>query len=165
MPAPIHLLLIAIAAGALFLAVAALILASRKIRAKGPMPQPEDAGCIWSEVDVLDSMDAAFNALLLREGEEQPRTSPRSVLAEFYDDKACVLCGEELSVEVGQHRRALLSPEGVTVEWADLRVEEISRVRQTHQPLCWECHVIETLYRMHSGHVVTEREPQKPTRK
>jgi hypothetical protein len=161
MPTPTSLLLIAVAAGALFLALGLLVLALRKARA------PKASGRVTLAPVLagngVDPMDAAFNDLLKAE-EVCPESGPRSLMVEFFNGKACVLCGHELSVEPGQHRRALLSPEGMTLEWADLRVEEIPDVRDTHQPLCWDCHVIETLYRMHSGHV-TEREPHKPSHK
>lgn len=167
MPTPTSLLLIAVAAGALFLALGLLALALRKSRAQKissgrgrvtlvPVLDKDSIGGI-------DPMDAAFNDLLKAE-EVCPESGPRSLMVEFFNDKACVLCGHDLSVEPGQHRRALLSPEGMTLEWADLRVEEIPDVQDTHQPLCWDCHVIETLYRMHSGHV-TEREQHKPSHK
>ena len=161
MPTPTSLLLIAVAAGALFLALGLLALALRKARA------PKTSGRVTLvpvlDGDGIDPMDAAFNDLLKAE-EVCAESGPRSLMVEFFNDKGCVLCGQELSVEPGQHRRALLSPEGMTLEWADLRVEEIPDVQDTHQPLCWDCHVIETLYRMHSGHV-TEREPHKPSHK
>lgn len=161
MPTPTSLLLIAVAAGALFLALCLLALALRKSRAS------KTAGRVTLvpllEGDGIDPVDAAFNDLLKAE-EVCAESGPRSLLVEFFNDKACVLCGHDLSVEPGQHRRALLSPQGMTLEWADLRVEEIPDVQDTHQPLCWDCHVIETLYRMHSGQV-TEREPHKPSHK
>jgi hypothetical protein len=164
MPTPTSLILIAVAAGALFLALGLLAMALRRAHARKtsarvtPVPVLEGDG-----IGRIDSMDAAFNDLLKAEV-VCAESGPRSLLVEFFNDKACVLCGHDLSVEPGRHRRALLSPQGMTLEWADLRVEEIPDVRNTHQPLCWDCHVIETLYRMHAGHV-TEREPHKPSHK
>lgn len=164
MPTPTSLLLITVAAGALFLAGCLLALALGKTRAKKTASRLALAPALDSDgMGGIDPMDAAFNDLLKAE-EVCAESGPRSLLVEFFADKACVLCGQELSVEPGQHRRALLSPEGMTLEWADLRVEEIPDVRDTHQPLCWDCHVIEALYRMHAGHV-TEREPHKPSHK
>lgn len=159
MPTPTSLLLIAVAAGALFLALGLLALALRKARAQKTPGRVTLVPVL--DGDGIDPMDAAFNDLLKAE-EVCPESGPRSLMVEFFNGKACVLCGHELSVEPGQHRRALLSPEGMTLEWADLRVEEIPDVQDTHQPLCWDCHVIETLYRMHSGQV-TAREPHKPS--
>lgn len=162
MPTPTSLLLIAVAAGALFLALGLLAMALRKARTKKTSSRSTLAPVLAGEViGGIDPMDVAFNDLLKAE-EVCAESGPRSLLVEFFADKACVLCSQELSVEPGQHRRALLSPEGMTLEWADLRVEEIPDVRDTHQPLCWDCHVIETLYRMHAGQV-TEREPHKPS--
>lgn len=164
MPTPTSLLLIAVAAGALFLALGLLALALRKARAQKSFGRVHQVPVLDGDrIGGIDPMDAAFNDLLKAE-EVCSESGPRSLMVEFFNDKACVLCGHELSVEPGQHRRALLSPEGMTLEWADLRVEEIPDVQDTHQPLCWDCHVIETLYRMHSGQVA-EREPHRPSHK
>lgn len=164
MPTPTSLLLIAVAAGALFLALGLLALALRKSRAQKTSGSATLAPVLGGDhIGGIDPMDAAFNDLLKAE-EVCAESGPRSLMVEYFNDKACVLCGQDLSVEPGQHRRALLSPEGMTLEWADLRVEEIPHVQNTHQPLCWDCHVIETLYRMHSGQLA-EREPHKPSAK
>jgi hypothetical protein len=165
MPTPTSLLLIAVAAGALFLAVGLLAMALRRTRARKTTARVTLVPALEGDgIGGIDPIDVAFSDLLKAEEVCAESGGPRSLLVEFFNDKACVLCGQELSVEPGQHRRALLSPEGMTLEWADLRVEEIPDVRDTHQPLCWDCHVIETLHRMHSGHV-TEREPHKPSHK
>src|SRR4028118_1099686 len=115
MPTPTSLPPTAAAAGALFLALGLLALALRKPRAKSASGHltlvPALAG---DGIGGIDPLDAACNDLLKAEevcAESGGESGPRSLLVEFFDDKACVLCGHELSVEPGQHRRALLSPE------------------------------------------------------
>ena len=182
MTAAVSLLLIAIAAAALVLALAPLIKAWWTSRGQRLVTCPETLEPVAVEID---PMDAAFHALLkTREihlqsctrwpekagcGQEcmsQIEASPngclvRGILAEWYAGKSCVLCGKELSQELGQHKPALLSPDRISFEWADLRVEDLPEILATHRPICWDCHIVETLYRMHPE-LVTEREPHKP---
>ncbi len=182
MTAAVYMLLVVIAAGALLLALSPLIKAYWKARGTRLVTCPETQEPVAVEID---PMDAAFHALLkTREvhlqsctrwpekagcGQEclsQIAAAPNgclvhSLLAEWYAEKDCALCGKALSVEFGQHKPALISSDGVTCEWADLRVEDLPEILATHRPICWDCHVVETLYRMHPE-LITEREPHKP---
>lgn len=184
MPAATYLLLIAIAAGALFLALGPLVQAYWKARGRRLVTCPETREPVAVEID---PMDAAFNVLLktrevhLKSCTRWPEragcgqacmtqieTAPngclvRSVLAEWYEGKPCSLCGKGLSVEFGRHRPALMSPDRFTSDWSAVRVEEIPEILATYQPICWDCHIIETLYRMHPE-LITERESHKPYR-
>ena len=182
MPAPVYLLLIAVAAGALILALAPLIRAYWRSRGQrhAACPEAQEPAAVEA-----DPMDAAFHAFLkIREihlqscarwpekagcGQEcmsQIANAPngclvQSIRAEWYEGKSCVLCAKELSGEPGLHEPALLSPDRVSFEWTDLRVEDLPEILLTHRPLCWDCHIVETLYRMHPE-LLTEREPHKP---
>jgi hypothetical protein len=180
--AAIYVFLIAVAAGALLLALAPLIAAYWKARGPRLVTCPETGEPIVVEVD---PMDAAFHTLLKTPevhlksctrwperagcGQEcmtQIDSAPdgclvRNLLAEWYEGKCCAVCSKELSLEPGGHKPALMSPDRVTFEWSDLRVENLAEVLATHQPICWDCHVVETLYRMHPE-LVTERAPHKP---
>jgi hypothetical protein len=185
MPAIVYLLLIAVAAGALFLALAPLIKAWWTSRGERLATCPETKEPVAVEID---PMDAAFQTLLkTREihlqscshwpaktgcGQEclsQIEAAPNgclvhSFLVEWYEGKSCALCGKELPVDLenlDQHTPALMSPDRVTFEWADLRIEELPETLSTYQPICWDCHVVETLNRMHPE-LITEREPHKP---
>lgn len=182
MPAAVYLLLIAVAVGALFFALGPLITACWKSRGKRLVTCPETRETVAVEIDPVD---AAFQSFLkTREvhlqsctrwpekagcGQEclsQIAAAPNgclvsNILAEWYAGKPCALCGKELPIELGQHRPALMSPDRITFEWADLRVEDLPEILATHRPVCWDCHIVETLYRMHPE-LVTEREPHKP---
>jgi hypothetical protein len=142
MPSAVYLLLIAVAAGALFLALAPLIEAWWRSRGKRLVTCPETEEPVALEVD---PMDAAFQAFL-NEG------------------MSCALCGKELPVIFsvsGQHKPALLNSDRITFEWTDLHVEDLPEILATYQPVCWDCHIVETLYRMHPE-LITERAPHKP---
>ena len=57
-------------------------------------------------------------------------------------------------IGIAAHKPALLSDAGVTLEWAEIRPEQIHDVLSTHRPVCWDCHVIATLYRTHRNLIV-----------
>ena len=166
MPAPVHLLLIAVAAGALLLALVPLLRIYRKTL--GQQIDVHDAASLE-----LDPMDAAFNALL-RSREVNLRSCSRwsdkggcgqccmaqveatrdgclvrDVLAAWYDGTSCTLCQKQLSVDFERHKPALMTPDRITMDWADLRVEDMHEVLETHSPVCWNCHIVETMSRMH----------------
>lgn len=181
MTAAVYLLLIAVAAGALFLALAPLIRGWWKARNSRLVTCPDTQEPAAVEIDPVD---AAFQALLktreihLQSCNRWPEGAGcgqkcidqiaaasggclvRSILAEWYEGKSCVSCGLELQEVFGSQPPALISPEQVTLEWADLRIETLSETLMTHQPICWDCHVVKTLYRMHPE-ALTARAPQK----
>lgn len=104
----------------------------------------------------MDPMDAAFKALL----DETPGDClVQSLLAEWSQGKSCALCSKELPVDLGQSGLALMSSDRVTSDPSDVPAEQIFEILATHQPICLDCHIIETLYRMHPE-LITERDPK-----
>jgi hypothetical protein len=93
---------------------------------------------------------------------QQVRMSPadcliRTIFTGWYRGKKCVLCGRSFSeVHWFDHKPALLSPEGVTVEWREISPQRLPDVLVTHKPVCWDCHICET-FRREYGEVVVER--------
>jgi hypothetical protein len=79
----------------------------------------------------------------------------RTILTDWYKDKTCVLCGKPLGqIEWLEQKPALLSPDKQTVEWHDIKPEQIPELLTTHQPVCWNCYVAETFLHMHPELVV-----------
>jgi hypothetical protein len=84
---------------------------------------------------------------------EQIATQPMDCLVKeqvsrWYADKSCAICGTSLgAVEWASHKPALRAPEGVTLEWSDVRPETMFDVMRTHAAICWDCHVAETFRR------------------
>lgn len=74
----------------------------------------------------------------------------RTLLEDWYQGKACVLCEVKFH-EIGwsEHAPAMLSPEGVIREWSDIPAEQLPYVFQTHQPICWACSVTRSLLSSH----------------
>jgi hypothetical protein len=79
----------------------------------------------------------------------------RTIVTSWYRGKRCVLCGRSLDeIEWLEHRPALMSPEGRTVQWVDVPAEHLPRLLATFRPVCWSCHIAETFRREHPGLVV-----------
>ena len=79
----------------------------------------------------------------------------RNVLTSWYQDKHCVSCGKKFSeIQWLDHKPALLSPEGETIEWSAIPPERVPDVLKTHFPVCWDCHITETFCREHPDLIV-----------
>ncbi|MDO8835720.1 MAG: hypothetical protein Q7V01_08985 [Vicinamibacterales bacterium] len=85
----------------------------------------------------------------LRQIEAQPDDClVRMQVDRWYADKSCVLCGKALGdLDWTVHKPAVRSPEGLTVEWHDIKPESLWGVLSSHDPVCWDCHVAETFRR------------------
>ena len=74
----------------------------------------------------------------------------RALLEQWYAGESCLLCGKPFHrLELGDHKPALMSADRVTREWREIAPLELPDVLATHHPVCWDCHVVETLYRTH----------------
>lgn len=72
----------------------------------------------------------------------------RNVLSSWYLGKHCVSCGKEFGgIQWSDHKPALLSPEGRTVEWREVPPDGVPDVLKNHYPVCWNCHITETFCR------------------
>lgn len=79
----------------------------------------------------------------------------RNILTEWYADKHCASCGKKFGqIHWSDNKPALLSLEGRTVEWSELRPEEVPGLLATHYPVCWDCHITETFCREHPELIV-----------
>jgi len=86
-----------------------------------------------------------------------------NIVSKWYEGKKCVFCHKTF-VELRHldHAPALLDADHKTVEWRELRSEQLPEVFATHWPVCWNCHVAETFRRLHPE-LVTDRE-REPSR-
>ena len=95
---------------------------------------PEKAGCGQECLTQIESspMDCLVKTQVTR----------------WYSDKTCVLCGKALgAIDWIQHKPALRTPDGTTLEWRDVAPETLPKVLATHTAICWDCHVAETFRR------------------
>jgi hypothetical protein len=105
----------------------------------------------WPERDDCDQ------ECLLQVRMTPAQTLIRTMLGEWYEGKTCVYCGQSCGdVHWFDHKPALLSPEGVTMEWQQVADEKLPDVLATYKPVCWNCHICET-FRREFSEVVTDR--------
>ena len=92
----------------------------------------------------------------LRQIEESPENClVRNILTKWYEGKSCAICGKPVGdIHWVDRKPALLSPEQCTVEWAQVRPEAVPSVLETHAPVCWNCHIMQTFCKEHPEMVV-----------
>ncbi|MFQ5600981.1 MAG: hypothetical protein ACE5G2_10575 [Candidatus Krumholzibacteriia bacterium] len=79
----------------------------------------------------------------------------RTMLANWYEGKKCALCSKPIeTLEWYRHKPALMDSERRTFELREIPAEKLPEVLQTHHPVCWNCHVIESLCRKYPDRVV-----------
>lgn len=85
-------------------------------------------------------------------------------LAAWYRGRSCSLCGGPFQDEVHawDRRPAFLSPDLVARTWDSVHPQELAHVLATHMPLCWDCEVLEWLYRNHPELIVERPNRSQP---
>jgi hypothetical protein len=102
---------------------------------------PEKAGC---GQECLAQIEAAPEGCRVR-----------ALLTHWYEGKSCARCHKDLSPASWPHNRpALRSPDGHTLAWKDVRAENVPAVLETHQPVCFDCHIVSRLVHEHPDRVV-----------
>ena len=78
-----------------------------------------------------------------------------NIVSNWYEGKKCVFCHKTFGrLQHLDHPRALIGPDHKTVEWKELKPEQLPEVLSTHRPVCWNCHCTETFIRVHPELVV-----------
>lgn len=78
-----------------------------------------------------------------------------SVLTKWYLGKKCVFCERPFGkIDLIDHEPALFTPEGITVDLADIPMSAVNEVMATYQPVCWNCHIAQTFYHEHPDLVI-----------
>jgi hypothetical protein len=95
---------------------------------------PEKAGC---GQECLGEIERDPKACLVR-----------TIVSDWYRGQSCVFCGKPIpEVNWTEHRPALLSPDRVTVSWKDVKPETLPDTLISHKPVCWDCHVVQSVVR------------------
>jgi hypothetical protein len=82
-----------------------------------------------------------------------------NILRTWYRGKVCRMCGRAIGdIEMWDHKPALVDPEGRTWGWHEIPVETLPTVLASDAPICWDCHVAATLYRLHPDLIVERPE-------
>ncbi len=83
-----------------------------------------------------------------------------NIVSKWYEGKKCAVCQKPIGkLRHLDHAPGLLDAEHRTVEWKQLRPEQLPEVFSTCRPVCWNCHVTALFLRMHPE-LVTVREPE-----
>ena len=69
----------------------------------------------------------------------------RSMIVEWYRGSTCAFCLKEIpEITWSENKPALLTLDRRTVEWGEVRPEELPWVFATHQRVCWNCHIAQS---------------------
>jgi len=87
----------------------------------------------------------------------------RNILTNWYADKHCSSCGKALGeINWSDHKPAMLSRDGVTVEWRDIPPEKVPEFLLTHFPVCWDCQITERFCRDHPEMIIDRSKISAP---
>jgi hypothetical protein len=79
----------------------------------------------------------------------------RHILTEWYKGKNCAVCGTPIGeIHWADNEPALLSAQNQTVEWHEVQAADLPAVLASHQPVCWNCHVVNRMVGEHSELVI-----------
>lgn len=171
MSAPALFIVVVFALVSLYFIARVVVPEFRKYRGKRLITCPETKAAAAVEVD---AMHAAVTAGLSRPelqlkactrwperadcGQEclsQIAAAPdgclvRNIASRWYEGKSCACCGRRFG-EIHWHERqpALMSPGRKTLQWTDVRPETLPGILTTHQPVCWDCHIVENFRTEH----------------
>jgi hypothetical protein len=88
-----------------------------------------------------------------------------NIVSQWYQGKDCAICHKTFGeLHHLDHPPGLLGADHKTVEWRELRPEELPEVFSTHRPVCWNCHVAATFRRLHPELVVDRELELRRTR-
>lgn len=97
---------------------------------------PERAGC---GQECLSQIEASPDGCLIR-----------NILIEYYKGKSCVCCGRPFGeIQWAARKPALVRTDKVSVELSQIPAEQLPETLQTALPVCFACHMANTLVREH----------------
>lgn len=80
-----------------------------------------------------------------------------NIMNRWYEGQHCAYCQKPFTrVHWHDHPPALASEDGKTIQWNEVKPEELQEAMRTHLPVCWNCHIAETFRREHPE-LVTNR--------
>jgi len=84
----------------------------------------------------------------------------RNILVRWYKDKNCAWCGRPIGeIRLGEHKPAVLTADRQSVEWNQIPAEELPQTLATGLPLCFGCHMANTMVRQHPELVIDRARP------
>jgi hypothetical protein len=84
----------------------------------------------------------------------------RNILARWYEGKNCVWCGRPIGeIHWTERKPALLTADRGSVECSRVPAEQLQQTLAVALPLCFSCHVANTMVREHPELVIELRRP------
>jgi len=84
----------------------------------------------------------------------------RNILVHWYVDKNCAWCGRPIGdIHVTDRKPALLLADKGSVEWGQVPVEQLPETLAVAQPLCFICHIANTMIRQHPELIIDRARP------
>jgi hypothetical protein len=81
-----------------------------------------------------------------------------NIVSRWYEGQNCAYCRKRFGpLEHLDHAPALMRADRQTIEWNQLRPEQLPEVLSTCWPVCWNCHIVETFRREHPELVVERK--------
>jgi hypothetical protein len=66
----------------------------------------------------------------------------KNILTRWYAGKLCSICRKPFGeIQWHDHKPCLMDAEGKTFEWSEFSPETVHEVLDTHNPVCWDCHL------------------------
>ena len=110
---------------------------------------PEHAGC---GQECLKQIEASPEDCLVR-----------TILAKWYAGKRCACCGRPIGeISVPGAQPAVLCADKVSVEWSQIPADRLSETLAAASPICFACHMGNTLVRTHPELVVDRHRTADP---
>ena len=86
----------------------------------------------------------------------------RTILGRWYAGKVCAGCGRPIGeIQWGSNEPALLQSGKVSVAWSEVPAEKLLGVLASSAPLCFACHMANTLVREHPD-LAIDRSSSRP---
>lgn len=85
----------------------------------------------------------------------------RNILLSWYKGKTCVSCGQSFGDIEWARKPALLTAGKISLEWHQVSADKLFEVLAASAPLCFACHMANTLVREHPE-LVVDRSARDP---
>lgn len=97
----------------------------------------------------------------LRQIEQSPENClVRNILTHWYEGKTCVWCQRPIGdIHLADRKPTLLMPDHSSVEWSEIPADRLTEVLESALPLCFGCHVANTMVRKHPELVIDRSRP------
>ena len=110
---------------------------------------PEHAGC---GRECLQQIEASPQDCLVR-----------TILDKWYAGKRCAICGRPIGdISIAGAQPAVLCADKVSVEWSQIPADRLPETLAAASPICFACHMGNTLVRTHPELVVDRRRTADP---